>query len=72
MKIKFKQLKYDFLKHAKDFCFTEKYSIFCTGKSAFICDRALKLLCKIENLSYFFRKPVNFIDAKSDIFIVTS
>lgn len=51
MKIKFKQLKYDFLRHAKDFCFTEKYSIFCTGKSAFICDRALKLLCKIENLS---------------------
>ena len=59
MKIKFKQLKYDFLRHAKDFCFTEKYSIFCTGKSAFICDRALKLLCKIENLSYVYHAFVS-------------
>lgn len=59
MKIKFKQLKYDFLRHAKDFCFTEKYSIFCTGKSAFLCDRALKLLCKIENLSYVYHAFVS-------------
>lgn len=32
--------KKPFLKYAKGYCFSENYAIFCTGKSAFICDKA--------------------------------
>ncbi len=52
--MKFKQLKYDFMKNAKNFCFSEKYSVFCTGRRAFICSRKLDLLFTAENLSYVY------------------
>lgn len=52
--MKFKQLKYDFLKYAKNFCFSQNYSVFCTGQRAFICDSELNLLNTIEKLSYIY------------------
>lgn len=71
VKMKFKQLKYDFLRYAKEFCFSEKYSVFCTGRSAFICDKALKLLGKIENLSYVYHAFVS-PDEKTLLLVSTS
>ena len=54
-----KKLKPGFLKHAKSFCFSEKYSVFCTGRRAFICDRELKLLYTVEKLSYVYRASIS-------------
>lgn len=51
--------KKPFLKYAKGYCFSESYAIFCTGKSAFICDKAFNLLHTIEGLSYVYHAFVS-------------
>ena len=54
-----KELKKNFLKYAKGFCFSENYSVFCTGQRAFICDRELNLLYTVEKLSYVYYASVS-------------
>lgn len=59
-----KELKKDFLKYAKGFCFSENFSIFCTGQRAFICDKALNPIYTVEKLSYVSHAYVS-LDEKS-------
>ncbi len=54
-----KELKYDFLRYAKGFCFSENYSIFCTGARTFICDRQLNILYTVEKLSYVYHAYIS-------------
>lgn len=54
-----REVKYYFLKYAKDFCFSEKYSVFCTGRRAFICDKNFNLLHTVENLAYVYKASVS-------------
>lgn len=54
-----KSLKCDFLKYAKGFCFSENYSILCSGQRAFICDNDLNLLHTADKLSYVYSAYVS-------------
>ena len=47
-----REIKYDFMRYAKKCFFSENYSVFCTGRTAFICDRKFNLIHKAEKLSY--------------------
>lgn len=59
VKMILKELKNNFLKYAKGFCFSENYSVFCTGRSAFICDRDFRPLYTVEKLSYVYYASIS-------------
>jgi hypothetical protein len=49
-----KEVKNSSMRYAKGFCFSANYSVFTTGRTAFICDNKFNLLHKVENLSYVY------------------
>ena len=53
------EVKYEFLRYAKGFCFSTMYSVFCTGMTTIICDEKLNLLHKIGKLHSVYRAVIS-------------
>lgn len=49
------EIKIESLRYAKNFCFSDKYAVFCTGRKALIYDTNLSLLHQVDNLYYVYR-----------------
>lgn len=52
--VEFKEIKSVFPRYSKSFYFSEKYAVFCTGKTAIICDKKMNVIQKIEKLDYVY------------------
>ena len=57
--MKLKPMKLDVLRYAKSWCFSENYAVFCTGRTALICDKRFTLLHTITGLAYTYRAIVS-------------
>ena len=57
--MKLKPMKLDVLRYAKSWCFSENYAVFCTGRTALVCDKHLSLLHTITGLASTYRAIVS-------------
>lgn len=57
--MKLEKIDCKFLRYSKGFCFSEHYAVFCTGRTAFICNRKLECLHQVDNLFYVYKAKIS-------------